>query len=235
MTNPFTLRSTFKAQLIDYMGDDQSICRAARVSVMGTASLDTTEASGLINYLMKHRHGSPFEHGAMTFLIEAPIFVWREFMRHRVGFSYNETSARYRELEPVFYVPGEQRGIVNTATSARPAMADGSEEQNEVMVSAHASAYRGAWVEYQRMLEAGIAKEVARSVLPVGIYSAAYVTCNPRSLMSFLSLRTHDGNAMFPSYPQAEIEEVARQMEAAFSTYWPLTFEAFNENGRVSP
>jgi len=230
-----TLSSNSTVQLLDSMGDDQAICRAARVSVMGAASVDTGEAAGLIGYLMKHRHGSPFEHGAMTFLIEAPIFVWREFMRHRIGFSYNETSGRYKELDPTFYVPGAGRGLVNEATSARPSMVAGTLAQQALVREAHASAYRSAWVEYQGMLEAGIAKEVARSVLPVGIFSSAYVTCNPRSLMAFLSLRTHDPEAAFVSYPQAEIQDVAKLMEAAFAARFPLSHRAFCDNGRVSP
>ena len=96
-------------------------------------------------------------------------------------------------------------------------------------------AYQGAWDAYQEMLRKGIAKEVARTVLPVGTYSSAFVTCNPRSLMAFLSLRTHDEGAAFTSYPQAEIEDVARQLETAFADLFPLTHEAFNTNGRVAP
>src|SRR5574343_629605 len=91
--------SYFYVALHQHMGDDQAICQAARVSTYGIDSYSTEESAGLINFLMKNRHGSPFEHGLMTFRITAPIFVWREFMRHRIGFSYNEQSGRYMELE----------------------------------------------------------------------------------------------------------------------------------------
>ena len=94
-------------------------------------------------------------------------------------------------------------------------------------------AYLVSWEAYQSMLENGIAREVARNTLPVGIYSTAYATMNARSIMSFLSLRTTDALSKFPSYPQWEIEQVARVIEQLFRSHMPATWESFDRHGRV--
>ena len=105
-----TFRSDVTVELVKAVARDADVLFAARVSTKGESSLedvdaDATRSQGLINYLMRDRHGSPFEHNSMTFFVSAPIFVFREFMRHRMA-SYNEESGRYRELRPVFYSPG---------------------------------------------------------------------------------------------------------------------------------
>jgi thymidylate synthase (FAD) len=97
------------------------------------------------------------------------------------------------------------------------------------------ASYRQSYAAYQEMLDAGIAREVARAVLPVGLFSSMYATCNARALMHFLSLRTKDDRATVPSFPQREIEMVAEKMEALWAGLMPLTHEAFNGNGRVAP
>jgi thymidylate synthase (FAD) len=190
---------------------------------------------GLVSYLMKHRHGTPFEHNSMTFFVKAPIFVFREFHRHRVGFSYNEMSGRYSELHPEFYIPAAGRGWVQEGTSARPKLVVGDLETHKMIVQSMKRSYETSWREYQNMLAWGVAKEVARDVLPVGIYSQMYVTCNARSLMAFLSLRTQYEDSTFPSYPLYEIVQVANQMERFAEKLFPWTMEAFNNNGRVAP
>lgn len=228
-------RSDFDVDSLLSAGSDQFICQAARVSVKGAASFGTDESAGLINFLMKNRHGSPFEHGMLSFLITAPIFVWREFMRHRIGFSYNEESGRYKVLDGVFYITSFDRQIVQVGKPGAYSFEKGSFDQYSVLRSEEIAEYRGAWASYQRKLDAGIAKEVARNNLPFATYSSAYVTCNPRSLMSFLSLRTKDLDSTFPSFPLWEIEQVARQMEIFFEEAYPLTYKAFNDNGRVAP
>lgn len=229
------LRSHFTVDLVQSTGSDEFICQAARVSTLGSASLGTEESAGLINFLMKNRHGSPFEHGSMTFRIEAPIFVWREFMRHRIGFSYNEQSGRYMEMLPIFYHPDASRPLKQVGKPGAYEFVQGEYEETVFVTNVILDASMDSWAAYQRMLGAGIAKEVARMVLPVNIYSSAYVTCNPRSLMSFLSLRTKDGLSTFPSFPQWEIEQVARLMERHFEDLFPYTSIAFDKNGRVSP
>lgn len=239
-SNTFRFTSDIRVELIDYIGSDSMIVAAARVSTLGvTASTFGNEQgnTGLINYLMKHRHGTPFEHGCMTFFVHAPIFVWREWHRHRIGFSYNEESARYKPLDPVFWIPRESRKMKNseTHTSARPNIVPALKYEYDFFIADLRKTYVNCYETYLSSLAAGIAKEVARAILPVGIYSSCWVTCNPRSLMAFLSLRTGNEAATFRSYPQAEIEEAARQCEAFFAEKWPITHAAFCKNGRVSP
>lgn len=238
-------RDDFDVNLQDWMGNDARIASAARVSVQGADAVPAYPSAfdedsspkdvGLINFLMKNRHGTPFEHNAMTFFVSAPIFVFREFQRHRIGFSYNETSGRYSELKPVFYTPAEDRPLVQTGKAGAYSFVPGTYDQTASLGEVLRVAYCDAWTDYQRLLDKGIAKEVSRVVLPVGIYSSMYVTCNVRSLMSFLSLRTKYLHSTFPSYPQWEIEQVANQMEAAAAERFPIAFKAFQDNGRVAP
>ena len=112
---------------------------------------------------------------------------------------------------------------------------DGTAEQFEISVTAMKEAYLVAYDSYQKMLEAGVAREVARVVLPVATYSSMYVTMNARALMNFLSLRTAREGSHFPSYPQREIEMVAEKMEAEFAKLMPLTYGAFEKSGRIAP
>lgn len=233
-------RNDVTVELVKHTASDADVLFAARVSTLGEQSLDELgkdpeRSAGLINYLMRDRHGSPFEHTSMTFLITAPIFVFREFMRHRVGWSYNEESGRYRELQPVFYVPAGDRKIVQQGRPGRYEFVDGTYEQHALTFDAMVTAYHHAYAAYQKMLAAGVAREVARSVLPVGLYSSMYATCNARSLMHFLGLRTTHEQAAIRSYPQREIEMVGEQMEAHWAQLMPLTYTAFNNNGRTAP
>lgn len=235
-------RSDVTVELVRSSAHDSDVLFAARVSTQGEqtleaaqdADLDTSRSKGLINYLMRDRHGSPFEHNSMTFYVQAPIFVFREFMRHRIA-SYNEESGRYRELNPVFYVPGPERNLVQVGKAGAYDFHPGTAQQTELAVSEAKAQATSAYEAYQRMLEAGIAREVARIVLPLSIYSSMYVTMNARSLMNFLSLRTKREGTHFPSFPQREIEMAAEQMESFFADLMPLTYAAFNENGRVAP
>jgi thymidylate synthase (FAD) len=230
------LTSDLTVELIQQVGSDAAIARAARVSTgADSAEYDAAADAKLINYLMKNRHGSPFEHNSMTFRVSAPIFVIREFMRHRIGWSYNEVSARYKKLEPRFYIYPEHRPLIQSGSSAHPDITAGEPEltvkANEDLVKA----YQATWNAYQTLLEHGVAYEVARAVLPVGIYSDMYVTCNARSLMAFLSLRVDEPTATFQTKPQWEIEQVARQMESKFSNIFRATWDSFDLNGRVAP
>lgn len=232
--------SDLTVELVQHTGSDAMIAAAARVSTGADLDVphpDKMEAKdrGLIGYLMRSRHGSPFEHGSMTFRIEAPIFVAREFMRHRVGWSYNETSARYREMEPKFYLYPEGRPLVQAGTGAHPQLVSGGEALHSHVNDSIRFTAGNAWHLYKEMIEFGAANEVARAVLPVGIYTSFYATCNPRSLMNFLSLRIDHEDNSFTTKPQYEIQVVAEQMEAAFAEHFPATHEAFRKSGRVSP
>ena len=241
-TPEIEFRSDVTVELVRSSASDSDVLFAARVSTQGEQTLDDaaagTEASardrGLINYLMRDRHGSPFEHNSMTFYVQAPIFVFREFMRHRIA-SYNEESGRYRELRPVFYVPGPDRRLLQVGKPGAYEFLEGSPEQTALVNDVTREASIRAFESYQTMLEAGVAREVARIVLPLNIFSSMYVTVNARSLMNFLSLRTKHEGTHFPSFPQREIEMCAEKMETVWRELMPLTYAAFNANGRVAP
>ena len=226
-------------ELVRASASDADVLFAARVSTKGEQSLedvdgDASRSEGLIRYLMRARHGSPYEHNSMTFYVHAPIFVFREFMRHRIA-SYNEESGRYRELQPVFYVPGPDRKLCQTGKPGHYEFVDGTPEQHALVDKEVRHACEEAYAAYRRMLDAGIAREVARVVLPLTIYSSMYVTMNARSLMNFLSLRTQREDSQFPSFPQREIEMVAERMEEHWKTLMPITHAAFEAGGRVAP
>lgn len=252
-----TLTSEITVRLIDHMGGDYMPVAAARASTDGEYAREYAQPgmeegnAGLINYLMSQRHGTPSEHSALTFFVHAPAFVWWEWIRHRVGqtitcpglsddipdASFNLESGRYKQLDPVFWVPRPDRKMrpARDHKAARPKFIAVDWTQYEVVAYRMRRAYESAWKEYRAMIDDGIANEVARAVLGFGVYYAGWVTCNPRSLMSFISLRTHDATAKFVSYPQAEIEEAARQAEAVLAEFWPITHASFVKNGRVAP
>lgn len=240
MPDEIEFRSDVTVELVRSSARDADVLFAARVSTQGEQSLETVgddagdRDRGLINYLMRDRHGSPFEHNSMTFYVQAPIFVFREFMRHRIA-SYNEESGRYRELRPVFYVPAPERNLVQVGKPGAYDFLPGSPEQSESVDREVRAVATAAFESYQRMLDAGVAREVARIVLPLNIYSSMYVTMNARSLMNFLSLRTKREGTHFPSFPQREIEMCAEKMEQYWAELMPMTAAAFERNGRVAP
>jgi thymidylate synthase (FAD) len=214
-------RDDMTVELVKSSASDADVIWAARVSTAGETTLEKVGESserdaGLINYLARERHGSPFEHTSMTFFVSAPIFVFREFMRHRIA-SYNEESGRYRELRPVFYIPNKDRKLVQVGKTGAYTFVDGTPEQLDVTVNAIKETCIVAYDNYQKILASGVAREVARAVLPVTLYSSMYVTMNARALMNFLSLRTSSPDSHFPSYPQREIEMVAEKMEKHFA------------------
>ena len=230
-----TFRSDMTVGLIDSMGNDDSVIRAAKVSTMADTTVDEMSVAGkekFIDFLVANRHGSPFEHVLFTFRIEAPIFVWREYQRHRIA-AYSEQSGRYTELKPVFYVPDADRNLVQVGKPGEYVFTQGDYTQlrSTTLTLQDTSAF--AYDEYQYLLGRGIAREVARMVLPLNIYSTAYVTMNLRSLTNFLSLRRNVEGQTYPSFPQREIEMVAEQMEDHADGIVPITLDAFRRNGRV--
>lgn len=242
--------------LIQSMGGDHMVVASAKVSTSGQAARSFADGTalrddgkpwtekdtfGLINYLMKHRHGTPFEHSSATFFVRAPIVVWREWHRHRIGFSYNEESGRYKKLEPVYYLPPRDRPMFKVEDwkpgrpKFLPIINQAGESAYTKLCRNLEESYRISYAKYEENLGLGIDPGLARDCLPVSIYSSCWVTCNPRSIMAFLSLRTHEPEATFVSYPLHEMEMAARGIEAIFASHWPLTFRAFCENGRVGP
>jgi thymidylate synthase (FAD) len=212
-------------ELVSAQASDLSVVNAARISFDHEHPEMEPGDDKLISFLLRNRHGTPFEHGYFKFRVEAPIFVFREHHRHRVGHSYNEMSGRYTMLESKFYLPEVAR-----VQKGKPG-AYTYENDPELTAYLHATAaesYIAAWRAYTNMLDAGIAKEQARIVLPVGIYTKMIWSCNPRSLMHFLGLRAEKS-------AQEEIQSVAYAAEEALENTMPITYAAFNANGRTAP
>lgn len=207
--------------LVKHNASDEDVARAAWVSNFAddARTKDTGKIDGLINFLYANKHMSPFEHGSYTFFIDCPIFVAREFMRHRT-FSYNEVSGRYRELDGRFYVPGADRPLVQKGKVGAYTFEAGTDEMYKEMRKDQMEAFEFCWDKYQKQLSDGVAKEVARGVLPVSIYTQFYATVNPRNLMQFLTLR-NDKHALY------EIRDVAVQMEKVFADTMPITYKAY--------
>lgn len=210
-----------KIELIEYHGSDLLVCEAAWVS---TNRIKTEASQTLIEFLMKNKHASPFEHCGATFVVEAPIFVFREWMRHRTQ-SFNELSGRYTEIPENFYKLPEGRPVKQAGSVANYTFE--TDEDFRVRINSYLSeAYEYSWDVYVTLLADGVAREVARMVLPVGIYSKMYVTSNLRNWLNFLVLRTAP-EAMF------EIRQLANQVEEELVKLFPLTMESWSTCGRL--
>lgn len=210
---------------IAHVGGDLSVVNAARVSFDKRVDEMAAADEGLIKYLMKNKHGTPFEHNLFTFDIKAPIFVVREWQRHRIG-SFNEMSGRYMPLYNEFYIPMNVRTRVGRPGHYTYVGAD-EVATNDVEVETK-DLYVRAYAAYQRMLDDDIAPEVARVVLPVGIYTHMWWTVNARSLMHFLNLRLA-ATALW------EIQQFAECCASMFGQHMPVTYAAWEANGREAP
>lgn len=214
-------------RLDGFMADDLSVVNSARVS-FGTRKEVLEESDmGLISYLMRERHGTPFEHNAIRFHVRCPLFVAREWFRHRIG-SFNELSARYKEIPTDGYLPAPEAMRTQTGKPGSYTFEPMGPEASDDAIQQINHAYEVAYTTYQNLLNAGVAKELARTVLPVGTYTEFYWTVNARSLMNFLSLRSHET-------AQAEIREYAQAVESVLEWLMPITFVAWKNNGRVAP
>lgn len=202
-------------RLVEFMGGDQGVVDAARVSYGGKSKGEEADRK-LIAYLLKHKHESPFEHSFFKFHVSCPIFVMRQWIRHRMA-SYNEISARYTEVKDEFYVPSKWRaqdlknkqGSVETPTLDHAALTKLFEAQVASAMDA-----------YKKLLAAGVAREMARMVLPVNAYTEFYWTVNARALMNFLSLRAD-------VHAQWEIQQYAEALAGSFKAKMPWTYDAF--------
>jgi thymidylate synthase (FAD) len=209
------------------MADDLSVVNAARVSFARHKDAMDASDEGLIRFLMRERHGTPFEHNSFRFHIRCPIFVAREWFRHRIG-SFNEFSMRYAKATDDFYVPAPEdvrtqvgKPGAYTFETVEPELAESTRETLE-------SVYRTAYAAYEELVEAGIAREIARCVLPVGAYTEFFWTVNARALMNFVSLRAAET-------AQREIRRYAEAVESFLAERMPVTYEAFVANDRTSP
>ncbi|HST25412.1 MAG TPA: FAD-dependent thymidylate synthase [Gaiellaceae bacterium] len=214
-------------RLDDAMASDLSVVNSARVS-FGRRKTEMDESDqGLIRFLMRDKHGTPFEHNSFRFHVRAPIFVAREWFRHRVG-SFNEFSMRYAKATDDFYVPESEdvRTQVGKpgAYSFEPVSPELAEQTREELQAV----YEQAFATYERLVDAGVARELARAVMPVGAYTEFYWTVNARALMNFVSLRAHET-------AQREIRRYAEAVEKFFAEAMPVTHAAFVANDRVAP
>jgi thymidylate synthase (FAD) len=217
-------------RLDGHMADDMSVVNSARVSFARNSEIHggmTGKDKGLIGFLMRERHGTPFEHNSFRFHIKCPMFVAREWFRHRIG-SFNEFSARYSEVPNDFWVPDESSIRTQVGKPGAYTFEQVDQVVAEQAVEIIAGMNQAAYNSYALLLELGVAKEIARSVLPVSMYTQFYWTVNARSLMNFLSLRL-DENA------QAEIREYAKEVEKYFAETMPITYQAWVDNSRVAP
>ena len=208
-------------RLIDSMGGDLSIVRAARVSYDAAWRAGENKGSDdrLIRYLWEHAHTTPFEAVTMTFEVHAPIFVFRQWHRHRTQ-SYNELSARYRELPSEFYIPHVD--VIGTqATNNKQGRQEGGLRANRLLEQAElADACNNAFSVYERLLEAGWPRELARSILPVNTYSTMFATMNLLNLFRFLTLRTDP-------HAQYEIRVYADAMLELIEPIAPVAVDAW--------
>jgi len=211
-------------RLEEFAGGDNAVVRAARVSY-GPRPPDEVKDKKLIRYMLEHEHGTPFEKSMFEFHVKAPIFVFRQWHRTRIGVSYNEKSARYSEMgvneqeEDAFYIPTLWRA---------PEKGPGANKQGSVaaeldhvrMTRILETSCRNAMSDYRMLLELGAAKEMARMVLPVDLFSEMYVTFNARSLMFFIALRSD-------THAQAETRLYSHAMALFLRDKMPWTWDAF--------
>jgi thymidylate synthase (FAD) len=209
------------------MATDLSVVNGARVSFARHKTEMEEADEGLIRFLMRERHASPFEHAVFRFHIRCPIFVAREWMRHRWS-SFNEFSLRYAQATDDFYVPDatDVRTQVGKpgAYSFEPVSAEIAEQTREEL----STVYEQAFAAYERLVSLGVARELARCALPVGAYTEFYWTVNARALMNFLSLRNAE-------MAQREIRRYAEAAERFFAELMPVTHAAFVAADRVAP
>jgi len=217
-----------EVELLGSMASDLDVVNGARVSFAAYQDKIDDRAKGLINYLMKNKHSTPFEHSMFKFRIKAPIFVTREWMRHRWS-SFNEMSMRYHVPEIIhFYVPQAQnirKQVGKPGAYTFQAIEDKKIVNETILEINHCNQH--AYSSYKRLIEIGVAKEIARCVLPVSQYTEFIWSVNARSLINFISLR-NDSNAQY------EINEYAKIIEKFFLEKMPITHQAFIDCGRVA-
>lgn len=206
-------------RLVDFMGGDQSVVEGARVSYAGKSKGADADKK-LLFYLMEHDHSTPFEHTVFKFHVKAPIFVARQWMRHRIA-SYSEISYRYTETKDEFYFPTEWR--IQDTKNKQGSTIDPTLE-NELLTKELMLICNETYNFYQRFLKKGISREMARMMLPVNMYTEFYWAVNGRSLMNFINLRA-DVTA------QLEIRKYAEAHAVIFREKCPWTYEAFLKFG----
>lgn len=203
-------------ELIDFMGSDLRAVEAARVSFQKGISSQNRDKK-LIDYLMENGHESPFEHILFTFRVKAPMFVARQWFRHRIS-SFNEISGRYSVIKHEFYYPRQMRK--QDKINRQGSLFGFSDEKESQTIDIIKNQTESCYASYEKLLQQGVAREMARMVLPLNIYTQWYWTINVRSLMNFLNLRAD-------SHAQYEIQEYAKVIAKIFHKKCPWTYDAF--------
>lgn len=218
-------RSDVSVELLQHVGGEAMIVQAARQSTQGK-NAKAVDNRRFINFLAEEGHRVPMEHNLLTFHLEVPIFVSRQIVKYRHS-SISEESGRYRELEGVFYVPSPDRPVVQLGKTGDYAFGDGTSGQKGAVTGYLTEVYELAWERYQDLLELGIAKEVARSVLPTALYSSMVVSMNLVGWLHFVSQRA----TAAPSHGQYEIALVADQVAGVIENLYPDVWDTFVSNG----
>nr|WP_148205702.1 FAD-dependent thymidylate synthase [Neorickettsia risticii] len=207
-------------RVVDYMGNDQAIVQAARVSY-GKGTKTVNQDRGLIHYLMRHGHTTPFEMCEIKFHVKMPIFVARQWIRHRTA-NVNEYSARYSIVEEEFYIPEIDKVCYQSATNSQGRgdrlEQEFAQEFCDFLTKSNSSTYD----EYTRFIRKGLAREIARIGMPLNTYTEMYWKVDLHNLFHFLKLRSHQG-------AQYEIRKYAEVMEEIVSSWVPMAYEAFLE------
>jgi len=215
-------------RFISVMGDDLTIVNDARQSYDVEHRELTNSDSGLINFLVKHKHGTPIEGVEFKFQIKAPLPVAREWMRHRWA-SYNEVSGRYVKQTLGFYHPSREAIRTQVGKPGHYTYEEIKDEKvQEKVAYLFRNSYNRGYEDYEDLIELGVAKELARNVLPQGMFTKFMYKTNARGLLNFMALR-NDDRAMY------EIKLYAEAIERIFEKHLPLTYKAFVDNGRVAP
>ena len=223
MNKPIKVLDHGLVRLVEHMGSDLSIVRNARVSYDAEwrAGEDEGKDAKLINYLLKNKHSSPFEAVTFTFEVKAPIFVFRQWHRHRTQ-SYNEISARYAELPEEYYVP--ETHLITTQSTDNKQMRTNEINPNAQYIAKMIKEQNSkAFGQYKHLLTLGCPRELARSVLPVGTYSHMFCTMNLLNLFKFLDLRSHE-------HAQYEIRVYAEALLQLIEPIVPVAVQAFKEH-----
>lgn len=207
---------------------DLSVVNAARVSFGQTSDELTDKDKGLIRFLMREKHGTPFEHNFFRFHIKAPILVAREWFRHRIGWSYNEYSGRYSQLTTEAYLPDRQDMRTQVGKPGAYTFEQMPIDDADIALSIIEGAYAQAFYAYEELLNMGVAKEVARNVVPVATMTEFYASTNARALMNFINLRGADT-------AQLEIRRYADALETFLAARMPVTHEYFVQHEKIAP
>lgn len=226
-----TFRTDATVDLIDSMGTEESIARAARVSTLGAESRGSEANAGLLRYLYKHSHGTPFESCVLQFYMEFPIFTSRQVVKHRLS-SINEESGRYKELDGVFYLIHPERPLQQVGKTGDYEFVDGDPQLRKLVEDYQKATAQSLWTGYKTQIGMGVANEVARMYLPFALYSSMYFTANLRSVLNFLSLRKDWGEkAVHQSKAQFEIALIADKMAEIVKEKYPTVWQCFVDSG----